>query len=527
MSIVLKLMFPAGRYHATPWGRHVNEGVAEWPPSPWRFLRALIAVWKRTCSDLAEVDVRRVLEHLLPSPQFFLPPHRTAHTRHYMPWEKKGPADRTLVFDTFVSLDRNAPVYVKWPDATPTAEDREILQHLLGSLSSLGRAESWVQAELSDETQITGELCSVAAQDETDPVSVFCADPATAFAADHYPTHDAKKLAQGKVNPSEFLFDCPRWHLCLDTEAIHARRWPTVPGSRPVNFTRPTRTSMRAARKNSKTSPLPRPTIARFLLDGPVLPLAIDTVRVAESFRHAVMSRFGSWCIQRDPESAAFRRSDNPERFSSEVLSGRRLTGEIRKDHDHAYYLPATDKNDPRRIRYLTVAASEGFGPGEIAALTSMRALTCGGGPLKLRVQLIGLGEPKDFSDPLFAPRGATSWESLTPFVVHRHFKRRGTKRDRLTEDGDDLRSAFLKLTAKELVEKQFGNPPKCIEVLPDQAGQPRAIDFRRYRDSRREEGQNRWFGRVRIRLAEPVFGPVVLGYGAHFGLGIFKAQGD
>ncbi len=35
--------FPAGRYHATPWGHHVNEGLIEWPPSPWRLLRALLA----------------------------------------------------------------------------------------------------------------------------------------------------------------------------------------------------------------------------------------------------------------------------------------------------------------------------------------------------------------------------------------------------------------------------------------------------------------------------------------------------
>ena len=40
MPITIKLTFPGGRYHATPWGRHVNEGVPEWPPSPWRLLRA-------------------------------------------------------------------------------------------------------------------------------------------------------------------------------------------------------------------------------------------------------------------------------------------------------------------------------------------------------------------------------------------------------------------------------------------------------------------------------------------------------
>ena len=30
----IELTFPAGRYHATPWGRHVNEGAVEWPLLP-------------------------------------------------------------------------------------------------------------------------------------------------------------------------------------------------------------------------------------------------------------------------------------------------------------------------------------------------------------------------------------------------------------------------------------------------------------------------------------------------------------
>jgi CRISPR-associated protein Csb2 len=29
---VIDLYFPASRLHATPWGRHVNEGAVEWPP---------------------------------------------------------------------------------------------------------------------------------------------------------------------------------------------------------------------------------------------------------------------------------------------------------------------------------------------------------------------------------------------------------------------------------------------------------------------------------------------------------------
>jgi CRISPR-associated protein Csb2 len=45
VSTTLAICFPAGRYHANPWDRAVNEGATEWPPSPWRILRALVATW--------------------------------------------------------------------------------------------------------------------------------------------------------------------------------------------------------------------------------------------------------------------------------------------------------------------------------------------------------------------------------------------------------------------------------------------------------------------------------------------------
>src|SRR5262245_21251188 len=141
MPTIIKLTFPGGRYHATPWGRHVNEGVAEWPPSPWRLLRALIATWKRKCPDLPEDQVRRVLMPLLQPPNFHLPPARVAHTRHYMPWEKKGPADRTLVFDTFVVVARADPVLIHWPEAELAPEDLAALGWLVENLAILGRAE--------------------------------------------------------------------------------------------------------------------------------------------------------------------------------------------------------------------------------------------------------------------------------------------------------------------------------------------------------------------------------------------------
>ena len=61
MPISVTIRFSAGRFHATPWGHHVNEGLPEWPPSPWRLLRALVATWKRKLAD------EPLVEQVMPS----------------------------------------------------------------------------------------------------------------------------------------------------------------------------------------------------------------------------------------------------------------------------------------------------------------------------------------------------------------------------------------------------------------------------------------------------------------------------
>lgn len=99
----IALRFPGGRYHATPWGNHVNEGDVEWPPIPWRILRALLATgftrlgW-RSVPETAQSLISS-LAGVLPS--FRLPSGTVAHTRHYMPtmWTT------TKVIDAFIRLD--------------------------------------------------------------------------------------------------------------------------------------------------------------------------------------------------------------------------------------------------------------------------------------------------------------------------------------------------------------------------------------------------------------------------------------
>ena len=443
MPVTLKLTFPAGRYHATPWGRHVNEGVPEWPPSPWRLLRALVAVWRRTCPDLTEQQVRRVLEQLVRPPVFRLPPHRVAHTRHamptnllarnYKPSEKEKKAgkyqgDPTIVFDTFVAVGRTDPVLVHWTDAVLSDADAITLGKLVGNLATLGRAEGWVEGEVVDEVPADG-LCKPETgltDDERrgryEPVPVLCPDPASVFVAEHYPSlPDAKKLRQG-LKPDELLFDCPRWHLCLDTQTIHAERWPRVPGAEWVSYARLPDQPTSTTRSPSRTTH----TVVRFLLDGPVLPLVTDTVRVAEAFRHRMLSRFQWHCHRQKYGTVKPRR----EEFRSEVLSGKDATGEFLRGHRHAHYLP-TAGEDPRRLTHVTVYAPDGFDADEIAALTGVREFQVPAGgdrSLDLRVQLVGLGVPDHFRHvDLF--QGYRVWRSVTPLVGPAHIGRTGRDR--------------------------------------------------------------------------------------------------
>src|SRR5258708_31325108 len=46
MKIVLQQVFPLGRFHATPWRANpFDDPYGEWPPSPWRLVRAIVARW--------------------------------------------------------------------------------------------------------------------------------------------------------------------------------------------------------------------------------------------------------------------------------------------------------------------------------------------------------------------------------------------------------------------------------------------------------------------------------------------------
>jgi CRISPR-associated protein Csb2 len=263
--------------------------------------------------------------------------------------------------------------------------------------------------------------------------------------------------------------------------------------------------------------------VARFLLDGPVLPLITETIRVAEAFRRGLMNRYQRCCHRR---KYGYAEKPYQELFRSEVLSGKDKDGVSLRRHRHAFYLPTAEGSDRWRITHVTATAADGFGPDEVAALNALRALKLDDESRELRVQLVGLGDQQDFRAPLLAR--SSVWVSATPFVVTRHLKRRGRKRDpREFFELPEGRMRFVTQVLREELERR-GLFQLRMEIEPlDQVGPGlsfRPLQFQLGRSKLGDDGMSRPRGTFRIRFPSPVPGPIALGHSCHFGLGLFLA---
>ncbi len=265
------------------------------------------------------------------------------------------------------------------------------------------------------------------------------------------------------------------------------------------------------------------PTIARFLLDAPVLPLAVEALPVGECFRSALLG-----CFQRLLHRRKYGTAEKPYReiFHSPVFSGKdQPTGEHLHSHGHAYYLP-TDEDDDGRIDHITVLADDGFGPDEIAALDTLRSFCIGDGE-PWRLLLTGLGQRREFNIPLLA--SSPCWISATPFLASRHFKARGQRKDppELRHHSQSRHFALLVFQEEldRLRQRRPELPPCTVELLEEQtmgAHRLRSIQFQRFRRKAGDDGGRRASGAFRLTFESPVSGPIVLGHSSHFGLGLF-----
>ncbi len=547
MSLIIEQSFPLGRFHATRWNQNPFEDRhGEWPPSPWRLLRALAARWfqyTRETGDEDEVKRDQLLTRLASEvPAFDLPsmtwrgepaPHQYHKTE--VAWtdaSAKAAAVRkpktTLTVDHFRAVapsefgsspERVARVLWIWDKLDLTSEQTTLLEQLLRRTLYFGRAESWCQLRVS-----TGPLpssrCELSSLNKTG-APVLAVDPTKEFDIRRLlaPTDDA--LFKGRQIPP-------------GTQWFYAE----VP--------KPSATTRRPAKKPSYPTDI---QLVQFAVGGRVYPDLTNWVRVTERFRGCVLKHaarivtggksrtYGDlWCD--DGEQS------REDREKLKLLSGKDGDGRPLKDHQHAYFILCSDENgQPTR---LIAWRRTPFAPFEIEALLAASneeiswRFTRGESSLKdeWRLRLVPLpfqvSPPSGFAGPHEASR---IWVSATPFVPPNRKRFRRTGRLRATESASQL----LERGLKELLSLlKLDAIVSRIEMLCDgewnsasTTGDPEPSDWVAIHETAAERRDRRLQGQRRIRpgfrfrvtFSKPICDPICVGHSSHFGLGQFVPE--
>ncbi len=463
-GLTLQFEFLAGRYHATKWGRNVNEGLIDWPPSPWRILRAIISSWKIYHSDIENSKMEPILKQMCSSKiSFKIPNAIQSHTRHFMPIKNTT----EMVIDSFIMVNKDEYLYVNWHDLDLKSEQKEILAKVIDTIKYLGRAESWCHVKITEENI----------------------------------TSNCTPLEDGRTNDNDNIItmiiptpDATLENLCVNIKDMYKAKKSHPDGSQFVQY-------IRQADCLTLMQHTPKPNnaqinIVRYVIAGNVRPKITDTIIVGDIIKRAVMSLYG-------------KKNDGKlsETFSGKDSNKQKLSG-----HTHAYYLP-TDEDKDGILDHITILSKKFFNEKELEALNIMKMIRSQSQWFDLVYQ--ARGKITDFEQiPIL--RSSKKWESVTPFVLNRHMSLRGSENDRHVKDGpedqlsDEIRKRFEgKIKIKSLKISDAKSKMRS-GIMP--------IQFKRWRKSKLPG-----FGayNVQIEFEESIPGPLSFGHGSHFGLGL------
>ena len=536
----IEVKFPAQRYHATPWDAHVNEGRVEWPPCPWRLLRALIAVGyeKLDWNDGVPEVARSLVEKLSRvAPEFVLPKSTAAHTRHYMPYLEGKNEKKTKVFDTFLKLENDqGAMFVRY-DVAINIRERELLAELALSLSYLGRAESWVDARLLDDDEdlfstSDGLPVKIAEPGDQSRMRLLAPMDSADFnkwrekevekalgnaiaqyeAKEEKPTPAKLKSLKKKTElpyPTDLVDSLQQW-----TDDWQKSGWPHPPGSKWVDYQIPDGLFDR-----KPLIPIPvnrtraRPTAILLAIDGegkrgtlrPKMQRALPLMELlhSEAIRYATrVLKLG-----RLPELTGTTAEGRPRRGS----------------HTHAHWLPLSFEGGGK-IDHVLVTATEGFSRGAVQAISHIR-WAYAKGRNSLSVNMVGQGDVVSIHKQLAASgkisneglailKPSSTFVSATPMVLRKYLAKHGKK-------------TFAGQVREELAERGWP-APVSIEPMSNQEMVRLKLKghlLRRSSNKNQPPHVSSWG--CKLTFEKIVKAPITLGYASHFGLGLFKGEPD
>ncbi len=416
----IQFTFPWGRYYAHPWGINPTRlREPEWPPSPWRLLRALVSAWFRAHpGQIPSEDCIRLIEMLgRELPLIGTGKVSFGQTVHWQPnFGAAGTEDRadaryknTRHENHFAAVA--GPVFFRWQSLNLVAEQRELLAELLAELSYLGRAESLCFAELCETEPGTetgwchptdGRKISAACRD------VFCPAPGDFRFTDLWIRRSALQLHDPNTSPPHFVDTL----LSSDMKADGAGwRSYKMPEDWPKKWIVRTPRQQRTATESPKNLSEDLNKVAHYLRFSLQCRVPIPwrfAVDIAEKFRAAANSY-----ISEGVKSFALlgKMEDRPE--------------EARGDHQHAFFLPtAEDPTLPGCLTDVHIWCPFGFTRAEVDVLLKVRRLGWKDHRFPANPVLVAMAKepPKEARISTSAHPPSRVWRSATPFVPPLHF---------------------------------------------------------------------------------------------------------
>ena len=285
-----------------------------------------------------------------------------------------------------------------------------------------------------------------------------------------------------------------------------------TPDGPPAQLMKPRQVSRRD-RKTAPTVEAALLVLSSDSLKGDRLPCITTAVRQGEFIHQALVSILNRQLGVRDCRS----------------LIGRDARGhKLQQGHQHAHYF-SIDLDDDRRIDHVLVYAPAGLDANAQRAITRLRRTWTKASYTDTLVTCAGFGDLNLFRRQLryrggrpvaiVPPQPACVWTSYTPYVPPRHLKPKNSRYTLADDVRRELALRGLPVPVEIEVFQQQGQDNK--RQPPDQD----LVKFVRTRIDSKPQPPKPWAFGVRVVFNEPQPGPIAIGYGCHFGLGLFAAE--
>jgi len=468
MSLCISIRFLTGRAHLHHWHAHHSDGKVDWPPSPWRLLRTLVAAAgtgltslpepldETISDDLAPDDalpvsrLGKLLAALAAPPKIWLPRTSGGHTRQFLPMKNK--LSGSAVFDSFSTVSKETPIIFEWPDVNFTNEDERFidLQTLLRRVTYFGRTESWCEGtahlEFPPSIQVgQSHWCCVGLEREQKPEGreqvdftierklapeyppnatlreqVIAIFPNCDFKIFESKTDERTGKQTGKwIKPNVTKLAEFKNHLAQEPEGVSLLRCllrssgedikdglERPVGSRWLRYTVPRAINQVPNSRPQRSVRLaePRITLFRFALNTATVHRAV-LPRVTDTLLFADKFRAAALAWHGHLDSG-----EHPRNFCGREKDGTKQ-GRI-KGHGHAFFWPSDENNDGF-IEHMSVYCPDGFLVSEADALRRLLRIRQRGGRPDLLVTPVFLGDATDFGP---WKGNATVFVSATPY---------------------------------------------------------------------------------------------------------------